>query len=88
VTLAPLHQRLAASWQIDADADAKVDATNVLRSALVLCADHELNASSFAARVVASTGASLHASVGQGWPGRIVRPTAWRHDPAHQCSLG
>lgn len=61
VTLVPLHQRLAASWQIDADADA-----NVLRSALVLCADHELNASSFAARVVASTGASLHASVGAG----------------------
>ncbi|WP_240154343.1 citrate synthase family protein [Comamonas sp. Tr-654] len=61
VTLVPLHQRLAASWQIDADADA-----NVLRSALVLCADHELNASSFAARVVASTGASLHACVGAG----------------------
>ncbi|WP_019043199.1 citrate synthase family protein [Comamonas testosteroni] len=66
VTLAPLHQRLAASWQIAADSDAKVDATNVLRSALVLCADHELNASSFATRVVASTGASLHASVGAG----------------------
>ncbi|MBS3021246.1 hypothetical protein DJFAAGMI_04010 [Comamonas sp. PE63] len=66
VTLVPLHQRLAASWQIDADADANVDAANVLRSALVLCADHELNASSFAARVVASTGASLHASVGAG----------------------
>lgn len=66
VTLAPLHQRLAVSWQIAADSDAKVDATNVLRSALVLCADHELNASSFATRVVASTGASLHASVGAG----------------------
>lgn len=56
----PLHQRLAAAWQVDAQA------AQVLRSALVLCADHELNASSFAVRVVASTGASLHASVGAG----------------------
>jgi len=32
--------------------------------ALVLSADHELNASTFAARVAASTGADLHASVG------------------------
>ena len=31
--------------------------------ALVLCADHELNASSFAARVAASTGADLYACV-------------------------
>jgi len=31
--------------------------------ALVLCADHELNASTFAARVAASTGASLYAVV-------------------------
>jgi citrate synthase len=31
--------------------------------ALVLCADHELNASTFAARVVASTGADLYACV-------------------------
>ena len=30
---------------------------------LVACAEHELNASTFAARVVASTGADLHASV-------------------------
>ncbi len=34
---------------------------NLLRSALILCADHELNASTFAARVAASTGADLHA---------------------------
>jgi citrate synthase len=32
--------------------------------ALVLCADHELNASTFAARVAASTGADLYASLG------------------------
>jgi citrate synthase len=33
----------------------------LLRAALILCADHELNASTFAARVAASTGADLHA---------------------------
>lgn len=38
-------------------------ATEALDLSLVLLADHELNASSFAARVAASTGASLAASV-------------------------
>lgn len=33
----------------------------LLRTALILCADHELNASAFAARVAASTGADLYA---------------------------
>ncbi len=33
----------------------------LLRATLILCADHELNASTFAARVAASTGADLHA---------------------------
>ena len=33
----------------------------LLRTALILCADHELNTSTFAARVAASTGADLHA---------------------------
>lgn len=37
---------------------------DLLRSALVLCADHELNASTFAARVAASTGADLYACLG------------------------
>ncbi|WP_021028722.1 citrate synthase family protein [Comamonas sp. B-9] len=55
-----IHQQLAALWQVDAVGE------NILRQALVLCADHELNASSFAARVVASTGARLHASLGAG----------------------
>ena len=55
-----IHQQLAALWQVDAAGE------DTLRQALVLCADHELNASSFAARVVASTGASLHASLGAG----------------------
>lgn len=34
---------------------------DLLRTALILCADHELNASTFAARVAASTGTDLHA---------------------------
>ena len=37
--------------------------TRLLDASLVLCADHELNASSFAARVAASTGADLEACV-------------------------
>ena len=50
----PLHMRLAAAWR-------RPRAADVLRRALVLLADHELNASTFAARVTASTGASLAA---------------------------
>lgn len=52
----PLHERLARSWRIEGP---KSDA---IRRALVLIADHELNASTFAARVAASTGATLAAS--------------------------
>ncbi len=50
----PLHLRLAAYWQVPQAAD-------LLRRALVLLADHELNASTFAARVTVSTGSSLAA---------------------------
>jgi citrate synthase len=39
-------------------------AATAVDRALVLCADHELNPSSFAARVAASAGADLYASVG------------------------
>lgn len=38
----------------------------LVNAALVLCADHELNASTFAVRVTASTGADLYACVGTG----------------------
>jgi citrate synthase len=38
----------------------------LLELALVLCADHELNASTFAARVTASTGADLYACLSAG----------------------
>ena len=50
-----VHDRLARTWRVEGP---KVDA---IRRALVLTADHELNASTFAARVAASTGASLAA---------------------------
>ncbi|PHV33014.1 citrate synthase [Janthinobacterium sp. BJB312] len=56
----PLHQQLALAWQADPDQ------TELLRAALVLLADHELNASTFAVRCVASTGASLPAALGAG----------------------
>jgi citrate synthase len=52
----PLHTRLAAAWRRKQAADA-------LRRALVLLADHELNASTFAVRVAVSTGASLASGV-------------------------
>lgn len=52
----PLHLRLARQWNCPDGADA-------IRQALVLLADHELNASTFATRVTASTGAALSACV-------------------------
>ena len=51
----PLHARLAIGWGCD------MQGTGRLRQALVAMADHDLNASTFAARVAASTGASLPA---------------------------
>ncbi|SED95547.1 citrate synthase [Rhizobiales bacterium GAS191] len=51
-----LHQRLAAAW-------GRPEIDDLIRRALVLLADHELNASTFAARITASTGASLSASM-------------------------
>src|SRR4051794_16068723 len=53
----PLHLRLAEAWKQD---DA---AAELIRRALVLLADQELTTSAFAARVTASTGASLGACV-------------------------
>lgn len=54
---APVHAQLATAWGLDSQQ------ASLIRQALVLCADHELNASSFTARCVASTGASLKASI-------------------------
>ena len=52
----PVHVRLANAWSAPKAADA-------IRCALVLLADHELNASTFAARVAISTGAPLAAGL-------------------------
>src|SRR4051794_16070163 len=54
---AAAHAALAHAWQVDANG------AEVLRTALVLCADHELNVSSFTARCVASAGAHPYAVV-------------------------
>lgn len=53
---APLHERVALSWR-------RRGAADIIRRALVLLADHELNASTFATRVAVSTGAPLAAGV-------------------------
>ncbi|HEY1078042.1 MAG TPA: citrate synthase family protein [Fontimonas sp.] len=57
----PAHVVLAQAWRPQDET-----LPDLIRTALVLCADHELNASAFAARVVASTGASLHGAVAAG----------------------
>lgn len=57
----PVHRLLAHCWKPDDEVFAEL-----VRAALVVCADHELNVSAFAARVVASTGAHLHGTVCSG----------------------
>ncbi len=51
-----IHERLGRAWGCG------TRGRDLIRRALVLLADHELNASTFAARVTASTGASLAAA--------------------------
>ena len=51
----PIHEQLAEAWEVSSGK------SDLLRRALVLLADHELNASTFSVRIVASTGASLSA---------------------------
>ncbi len=58
VAAGAIHERLAGAWGHAADGAA----ADAIRRALVLLADHELNPSAFAARVAASTGASLAAA--------------------------
>ena len=54
----PIHEVMARALTMG---DAR--AAGIIRTALVLCADHELNPSAFTARCVAGTGATLYASV-------------------------
>jgi citrate synthase len=53
----PVHRQLAALWRLDDNG------ADLVRHGLVLLADHELNASTFVARCVASTGATPYAVV-------------------------
>ena len=53
----PVHEVLAGAWGVGAAAAEQI------RIALVLCADHELNPSTFTVRCIASTGASLPAAL-------------------------
>ncbi|KVR40754.1 citrate/2-methylcitrate synthase [Burkholderia multivorans] len=50
----PIHVRLARAWGISGKG-----ASEILRMALVLCADHELNPSTYSVRCIASTGTNL-----------------------------
>ncbi|MDA1101201.1 MAG: citrate synthase family protein [Proteobacteria bacterium] len=56
-SLEPIHAQLSAHWAGDGAA------ASLIRAALVLCADHELNASTFTVRCVASTRAIPHGAV-------------------------
>jgi citrate synthase len=49
----PMHARIARAWKLDARG------SDLVRRVLVLQSDHELNPSTFAVRIAASTGASL-----------------------------
>ena len=53
----PLHQEIARAWKLDAAG------ADLVRRCLVLAADHELNASTYVGRCIASTGASPYAVV-------------------------
>src|SRR6185437_5266059 len=54
----PLHQQIATAWAPD-----NKHAADLIRRALVLLADHELNASTFTVRCAASTGLNLYDSI-------------------------
>ncbi|RZJ85636.1 MAG: citrate synthase, partial [Brevundimonas sp.] len=53
----PIHRRIAKAW------DLRDDGEDIARQTLVLLSDHELNPSTFAVRVCASTAASLPAAL-------------------------
>ncbi|HEX6463024.1 MAG TPA: citrate synthase family protein [Vicinamibacterales bacterium] len=54
---APIDVALGRAWRLD---DRDID---IVRAALILCADHELNVSSFTARCIASAGSNPYAVV-------------------------
>lgn len=66
VRLAQAEDEVAGALLVSLGAQASSRARQLMRRALVLCADHELNASAFAVRVAASAGADLYACVSAG----------------------
>ncbi len=58
---ASIAQRLSRAWAAD-----QPHSEAIIRAALILCADHELNVSSFTARCVASAESTLYAVVSAG----------------------
>src|SRR5437868_1564188 len=82
----PVHRRLADLWRLDDTGG------ELLRRCLVLLADHELNASTFVARCVASTAATPYAVVsaalsalsGRRHGGASARAEALLHEIAQQ----
>lgn len=56
----PVHETLASTW------GASTAAAEIIRAALVLCADHELNVSAFTVRCVASARSTPYAAVQAG----------------------
>ena len=56
-TKGPVHRQLAHAWSLDGEA------ADLVRRCLVLAADHELNASTYVGRCIASTGASPYAVI-------------------------
>jgi len=84
-----IHNRLALAWGLGPGGPG----ADLIRRCLVLVADHELNASAFAARVAASTGASLAASALAGLstltgPRHGMATAAVRTFAAEAASLG
>ncbi|WP_028225932.1 citrate synthase family protein [Paraburkholderia ferrariae] len=86
----PLHRQLAQAWGVKSRAQAEL-----LRAALVLCADHELNASTFTVRCITSTGTHLFGAAAGGLAalagprhgGDIVRVTALFEEAARAGDL-
>ena len=56
----PIHEQLATVWTVPADK------APLIRAALVLSADHEFNASTFACRVIAGTGSDMYSAIAGG----------------------
>jgi citrate synthase len=54
---APLHEQLAHAWRVSPEI------AGIIRAALVLCADHELNVSTYTVRCVASARSTPYAAV-------------------------